>query len=85
MDEQPQHLKSFFVNRSSGILVRVSEVNDHYATIESLTGNPGVYRMPVAQYDATFVAGYRPAVESDLAPLTNMEFRYPANAPSDWA
>ncbi len=78
------HLTAFFVNRSSGILVRVTEVNDSYATIESLTGNPGVYRMPVKAYDEVFVAGYRPAAEDDLRPLTNTAFRYPANAPEDW-
>lgn len=74
-----------FVNRESGAVVRVKEVNDSYAHIESIDGTSRRYAMPRTEYDSLFAKWFRPAVMADLAPLTDMsKYKAPAEKPDDW-
>lgn len=77
--------KNLFVNRSTGIVVRVGPVDDGYALIQSMSGPPMRYSMPIAEYDGgAFVRAFRPATEDDLAAEEVPDFRMPGDAPADW-
>ena len=73
-----------FVNRESGAVMRVVEVNDSYAHIAALDGS-SKYAMPRAEYDSLFAKWFRPAVMSDLGPMTDLsKYAPPAEQADDW-
>lgn len=82
MSDQP--MQSFFVNRDSGALARVKEVDDSFAYLEIIAPAAASYAMPLREYDESFAHSWRPALAEDLRSFTGKTFRLPANAPEDW-
>lgn len=82
MSEAP--MQSFFVNRDTGALVRIKEVDDTFAYLEVIAPAPATYAMPLSDYDNHFVKMFRPAEATDLRSFTGATFRLPSNAPDDW-
>lgn len=78
--------KNLFVNRSTGILVRVGPVDESYVLITSLTGSATRYNMPTKEYDTgAFTRAFRPATEDDLSLDDAGDFRLPGDAPPEWS
>lgn len=77
---------SIYVNRESGALVKIGPVDDHYAQQVVVTGSAagGSYKIPIAEYDRTFVEHFRPAGPDDLVALDDPSVRPPANATPEW-
>lgn len=77
--------RNMFVNRDSGAIARVTNVDSSYATVEVLWPAPGKYSMPVKDYDGgVFGEQWRPATAEDIRPTEGDGFRFPAVIPEDW-
>ena len=77
-------LPSYFVAVDNPALIRVVEVDDTFAYLETLTPAPATYAMPLADYDSIFIQRFRPATVEDLRSMTGPNFRMPRNAPASW-
>ena len=75
-------MAAFYINNSSGVLVRVERVDSSYAYLTILGKLQSSYAMPRAVYDSTFVYTHRPANLGEVTP--EAEKMLPANAPDEW-
>lgn len=79
-------MKSIFVNKGSGSIVQITNVDSSYAYIEVMFPDRSKWAMPLLQYNTTFIKEYRPATAKDLEAIMkdSKNFILPENAPDDW-
>lgn len=77
--------RNMFVNRDSGALAKVTEVNSSFAVIETIWPGSTKYSMPIGDYDGgVFGEQWRPATTEEMRPADGAGFRLPSVIPADW-
>jgi hypothetical protein len=66
VSEPVLNLANWYVNRGSGALGHIVEVNDGFAILEVVHPKWSKFSIPIAEYDTTWRDGWRPAGPEDF-------------------